>query len=380
MLPTATADSPYTFKTNDFPFFDRDGDTLTRVTIKSLPSAGTMLVDGSAATQGQNVATADIGTIKYYPAPGQSAQANYASFTFSVTAGGQESGNGTITINLIATEQVPATGSLALFLLHGSDTSALDEDTPLEEDIPLGISGFFSIVDLNTIPSGALTSLKFKWQQSATRGGQFTDITDTSLGNPNFTPLQIHVGTYIRGCVVFLDGHATPNLETVCSAAGQVTNRGDQPVGGPSTVKVPTNAIPTKPHRFARTDFPFSDEDGDTINGIRITAPPTRGTLVVRAGDSSTAIAIGAELTLAQMNALAYYPEPNAPAGAGYATFTYRVRDTGTVSTQVLRCIGTDCSQYAGSTNEADTDSTLTIDLINTIRLRLRVFLEGPLR
>ena len=378
VLHNATADSPYTFKAADFKFTDPDGDELASITIKTLPSLGTLRVGRSAATVGQNVAAASIGTITYYPASGQRAQVDYTTFTYSVTAGNEESGTGTVTIHLRASEQVPATGTpvIADEDFDFTDKSTINEDALYTASLRPHLAE--NVQDLNGGIS--LGTLNWEWQQSATQDGTYTEITEVgilSLTGATFIPRHPHVGQYVRVCATFMDEHSPPGSEERCSPGALVLDVSDRPVGSDSTVGVPSTASSTAPHRFSRADFPLTDEDGDTINGIRITALPAKGTLVL-VGDSSTTIAIDTELTLAQLDTLAYYPDASAPVGVNYATFTYRVRDTGDVSTTVTICkygdasFSATCVPVAGSTNEAAADSTITIDIANASQAAAR--------
>ncbi|MBS0507801.1 MAG: DUF4347 domain-containing protein, partial [Proteobacteria bacterium] len=85
---TTLEDQPYTFTTSDFGFSD-PGDSpannLLAVKVTTLPSAGSLTLNGTAVTAGQLVSVTDInaGKLKFTPA----ADANgtgYASFTFQV--------------------------------------------------------------------------------------------------------------------------------------------------------------------------------------------------------------------------------------------------------------------------------------------------------
>ncbi len=375
VLHNATANSPYTFEEDDFPFTEvDDDDDLDSITIKSLPSLGTLRVGSSAATVNETVATASIGTITYYPEAGQSAQAGYTSFTFSVTTAGESSANnGTITISLRASAQVSATGAPRVGTLDtGASGTTYSEDTPLQ-------TALGNVSDLNGIDS---ETLKWQWEQSATETGAYAAISGETT--QFYQPMQEQVGQYIRVCVSFMDLHSPSGSEgPLCSASSRITAVSDWPVGGDSAVWVASTASSANPHRFVRGNFPFEDEDGDTINGIRIITPPERGTLLV-VGDASVTIAADTELTLAQLDALAYYPEADAAAGtAGYATLAYRVLDTGASSASTRLCRldagGFLCETINVSTNQAREDATLTINLMG-LSLRLRLFLEGPLR
>ncbi len=375
-LTSATADNPHYFTANDFGFVDFDGDRLQSVIIKTLPNLGTLRVGAANVVIGANntVAMMAIATLNYYPPSGQSPQSNYASFTFSVTAGDEESNIAAVRIDLRATAQVAATGMPDIASVRSGLLNAAHYDK--DEEL-FGLAIFNGITNLQVqrssiIQNGGATafasaalgaisdhngigsSISWQWQQSATSDGTYAPV---SGANPvrvtttinRITPRQAQVGKYIRACVTFNDLHATSNSETLCSASARIVDGGERPAGGDSTVSVPDNANAASPHRFAAADFPFSDTGGDTINGIRIISLPSRGTLAV-AGDTNVTIAVGTELSQAQLNALAYYPDAYASPEPGYATFTYRVHDSGSDD----------------ATNTATGDSTLTIDLAPT--------------
>ena len=100
---TIGSDTAYTFEADDFGFADTDtGDTLASVRIESVPLAGELKLDGTAAVVDQVVTSADIDDNKltFTPAPGANGDA-YASFTFKVNDGTDFSaGAYTITFNV----------------------------------------------------------------------------------------------------------------------------------------------------------------------------------------------------------------------------------------------------------------------------------------
>ncbi len=356
----ATSDMPYTFKRDDFPFNDRDGDTLVNITIKSLPARGTLQVASSAATVNQNVTAANLGDIKYWPEANQEAQFGYTSFTFTVRAGFLDSNEATLSINLRAVAQTPAIGAP----FHQSLTT-FSRESYWEDEILEGGPGDINDLNGGIDPVGfgregnVAIAYSWQWQQSPARAGPYADIRGaTSTGNmpDHFAPGDEQAEQYVRLCVSFKDLHTPPGDETRCSEVARIDNISDAPVGSTSTVAVPANVSSNNPHRFVRADFPFSDVDDDTINGIHIVTLPTAGTLVRRVGASNTAVTGGANatLTLAELDTLAYYPADGATVTDDYATFTYRVRDTGTTS-----------APSTAVANEATADATLIIDLVS---------------
>ncbi|MGE5466653.1 MAG: DUF4347 domain-containing protein [Ignavibacteria bacterium] len=88
-LVTMFQNGSYTFGATDFHFSDADaGDALQQVRITSLPTHGTLTLDGVAVSGGQVIAVADIvaGKLKFTPETGGSGDA-YATFQFKVGDG-----------------------------------------------------------------------------------------------------------------------------------------------------------------------------------------------------------------------------------------------------------------------------------------------------
>ena len=100
---TIGLDAAYTLKAADFGFADTDtGDTLASVRIETLPAAGELALDGTAAVVDQVVTRADIDDNKltFTPVTGATGD-NYASFMFKVNDGTDFSADAnTITFNL----------------------------------------------------------------------------------------------------------------------------------------------------------------------------------------------------------------------------------------------------------------------------------------
>ena len=94
----------HTFSVEDFRFTDPDtGDSLEKITIKSLPTsdAGTLTLNGTAVTLGQEIAATDIGNLVFTTnSASLTADNATASFTYSVHDGEIESGDYTQTLVL----------------------------------------------------------------------------------------------------------------------------------------------------------------------------------------------------------------------------------------------------------------------------------------
>lgn len=86
---TIDEDTPYIFSSGDFAFSDVDaGDEFEGIQIATLPAAGTLLFNNSAATVGQNISKQDLlaGRLKFEPELNANGN-HYASFDFKVNDG-----------------------------------------------------------------------------------------------------------------------------------------------------------------------------------------------------------------------------------------------------------------------------------------------------
>ena len=106
---TTNGDTDYTFAATDFNFSDADGNALSSVRIVTLPGSGkgTLALSGTPVTANQVVAATDIGTLAYTP-PANANGASYASFTFTVNDGTDDSATpNTMTVNVTVVNDAP---------------------------------------------------------------------------------------------------------------------------------------------------------------------------------------------------------------------------------------------------------------------------------
>ena len=119
---TAGVDTAYTFEADDFGFADTDpGDMLASVRIVTVPTPGTLALDGTAVLADAVVTKAQIdgGMLTFTPVAGASG-IGYASFTFKVNDGTDDSADAyTMTIDVaelpaitIAADRPTATGKM----------------------------------------------------------------------------------------------------------------------------------------------------------------------------------------------------------------------------------------------------------------------------
>ncbi len=359
----ADADNPHPLRASDFPFTDADGDMLAGVIIHSQPSSGIMTLDDTDLTQ-SNTPTRTItvvqlaaGALTYYPPPPAQRRSPFtASFQARVVDDGDDgtdnktSVGADLRITLTSPDQTAATGRPSIIPATTADNPTYAEDAELTAS-----------TDGITEPNGIDNStLRWQWQSSPASDGAFADINGAT--GVLFTPLQAHVGLYIRVCISFKDLHETPEtVEDLCSAAARVRNVNDAPRAQNRAINVSADATMSEPYRFTAADFPFADEDDDNLVSVEIASLPGAGTLQVDGADAT----VGRIVTAANIGAIAYWPAAEQSAQPGYAAFAFKVTDDG--------------SDGSGNKTSA-TAATITINLAEHLLLRLRIFLEGPLR
>ena len=93
-------DDGHTFNAADFSFSDVDiGNTLSSITITTLPAAGTLALNGTAVTANQVITAADIPNLVFTPAANANG-AGYADIGFTVSDGQLSSNAHTLTVDL----------------------------------------------------------------------------------------------------------------------------------------------------------------------------------------------------------------------------------------------------------------------------------------
>ncbi|QDX25001.1 hypothetical protein FPZ54_02460 [Sphingomonas suaedae] len=184
----------------------------------------------------------------------------------------------------------------------------------------------------NVVISGTLAQLNALLRTDATSTVNYTPDTDAPPASAVLT-VSVNDGgnTGTGGALI---GTATTAIA--------ITAVNDAPTGTDATIAM----IEDGSHVLTATDFGFVDADGDAFHSVTITTVPGAGTLLL----GGVAVTAGQVITAAQIagGALVFTPAPDAH-GAGYASFTFEVRDDG----------GT---QNSGTDTDA-TPNTLTFDV-----------------
>ena len=326
---TTLEDTPYVFTSADFGFSDADGNALAAVRIATLPGAGALTNNGVAVTAGQFVSAADIasGLLRFTPAPNANG-AGYAAFTFQVQDDGGTANGGvdldptarTMTLNVTAVNDAPIGKNVTVTTLE--DTAYVFATTDFGFSDPDGNS--LLAVRIASLPTaGVLTD-----NGVAVSLGQSVSAADIAAGFLRFTPAPDANGAgYANFKFQVRDNGGTANGgvdfdRAVRTMTVDVTPVNDAPSGANNTV----TTLEDTAYVFTMADFGFTDVDGGALTAVDIASLPASGTLT----NNGVAVTTGQWVSAADIAAglLRFTPAVNAN-GAGYATFTFQVRDDG---------------------------------------------------
>ncbi len=328
---TTTEDTPVVFTTAAFGFSDSNdtpANSLQAVKITALPGAGALRLSGVAVAAGQFISAGDIsaGNLVFTPAANANG-AGYASFTFQVQDTGGTALGGldldasarTLTINVTAANDTP---------VGTSATVVTNEDTAYT----FGTAAFgfsdadahnFNAVKISTLPgSGALML-----NGAAVAAGQFVAVSDLIAGKLVFTPAAAANGAgYATFTFQVQDDGVSANLDMIARTMTiDVTSVNDAPVGASNTV----TANEDTPLVFTAAAFGFTDAvdtPSNNLLAVKIVTLSGAGSLTL----SGVAVTAGQSVGIADIAGgnLVFTPAANAN-GAGYASFTFQVRDDG---------------------------------------------------
>ena len=325
---TLSEDGNKAFAASDFGFADASGesDTLQVVLITTLPTAGTLKLNGSPVTLNQAIAVADLGQLVYAPAANANG-AGYASIGFKVqdsggtaNGGADTSAEATLTIDVTPINDAPRGTTATLTVLEdGSKTfAASDFGFADASDI---LANSLQAVLITTLPTAGTLKLD---------GVDVTvnqSIAATDIGKLVFTPMANANGTgYASIGFKVQDSGGTANGGIDTSAAAtltiNVTAVNDAPRGKTATLTLLEDGSKT----FAASDFGFVDASGesDTLKSVLITTLPQAGTLTL----DDVAVTVNQSIAVADIGKLVFTPVANAN-GAGYASIGFKVQDSG---------------------------------------------------
>ena len=242
------AGQAFTFSRDDFPFTDRDGDELTHVIIErtlSEPTNGMLTLNGNAVAVGDEIPVADIdnGLLVYTPFGGVAVPSgSHNSFEWAVRVNDADNTRSTGVPGDSTLRIFPGTQVVGSVALRVGDEGGLTLTTTVAEDQVLSTSPS-TYTDGNGVNRNSLT---FRWDIAEPVAGAMTnrppggDSADwnTVARTITFTPLQEHVGDYLRACASYEDGLG--NMEgPFCGTPLLVVNSNDDATGGPLMLAAP---------------------------------------------------------------------------------------------------------------------------------------------
>ena len=327
---TTNEDIPYGFNISDFEFGDIENDDLSAVIIDTLPSNGSLTINGNDVSNGQSIAIENINQLLYTPETDQSGT-TFDTFSFKLKDDGGTPNDGNDTsvnsyqasINVTPVNDSP-TGT--------NKTVTIDEDTGYE----LQVSDFgfkdndnntFSAVIINSVPlNGSL-----KLAGNTVTDSSAISTTDIALGTLIYTPPANQHG-------INLD-----EIKFNVQDDGGIQNQGQNTSSGENTLTFNVNSVNDEPagtdyiastledtlYTLSRADFGFDDSDGDNFSAVVITTLPEQGTL--RLGNAAVAASDIIDVNDIDSGELTFLPDSNAN-GTDYTNFTFAVRDDASVS------------------------------------------------
>ena len=171
--------------------------------------------------------------------------------------------------------------------------------------------------DLNGLPDSS--TFTYRWAARVGSAGSFTPISGAN--SATYTLTQAEVGKWLFAEVSYRDDD---DYDGSISTAlrGPVANINDAPTGSGFTVSTNEDSDYT----FAVANFPFADDDGDSLAEVRIDSLPAsaNGSLALGTGTSATPVNIAQVIAVADIPTLVYTPVDNVN---GNATFTFSVSD-----------------------------------------------------
>ena len=307
-------DTAYTFKTADFNFSDIDvGNTLQKVQITQLPTAGSLQLNGANLTGTSEINVSDItaGNLKFIP----SLNANgtgYASFQFQVSDGQAYSNAAILTVNVTPVNDPPTTTNNTVTTLEDTAYTFKTADFNFS-DVDAGDT--LQKVQITQLPTAGQLQLN----GLTLTGTPEINISDITAGNLKFVPsLNANGTSYASFQFQISDGQVYSNPATLTV---NVTPVNDPPTTTNNTV----TTLEDTAYTLKATDFNFADVDtGDTLQKVQITQLPTAGQLQL----NGVTLTGTPEINVSDITAgnLKFVPSLNAN-GTGYASFQFQVSD-----------------------------------------------------
>ena len=306
---TINEDASITFTPEQFNYSDADGDSMKRITIVTLPSAGTLDLAGSEVNAGDSISIGEIENLSFTPA-GNGNGAPYASFTFRVNDGTADSAEAyTMAVDVLPMNDAPTASNATVTI--DEDTTKTFAASEFNFTDTLDDGDTLDHITIATLPATGTLTLS----GSAVEAGD--DIAANQIENLVYTPVADENGDpYTSFTFTVNDG--TADSASSYTMTVDVTPVNDVPTAADNTVT--TNE--DEAHTFVASEFNFADVDGDSLDHVTIATLPATGTLTL----SGSAVDAGDDIAANQIENLVYTPVANGN-GDPYTSFTFTVND-----------------------------------------------------
>ena len=294
---TMLEDATLAFAGSDFSshFSDEDvGDSLQTVQITTLPTHGTLKLSGETVEVDDEIASANLGNLAYYPAADYN---GFDSFQWDGSDGEEYSGSpATLSITVTAVNDAPS-------FTKGADQT-VDEGAGAQT-----VTGWATAMSAGPSDESGQTLTFQITSNSNTDLFSAGPTVNASTGTLTYTPAANANGTATISLALHDDGGTSNGgVDTSSEQTFTITVNAvaDVPVVTDSAKSVLEDAALT----FASADFTsyFSDADaGDSLQTAKITALPSGGTLKL----SGVAVIEDQEIALANLGNLSYEPPAN---------------------------------------------------------------------
>ncbi len=285
---TCLYETDYIFLITDFSsgYFDAESNPMDSVYVETLPTNGTLILNGTALNAGDGVSQADYTNLIFVYSPA-TAFSGTDVFQFSATDGASRSNIATMTITVEAAANTPpASANIGVSTNFETELVFAETDFPFT-DTDAGAT--FTSVIFNTLPANGAVFMDLDdsgGYSGATEDiavSQALSVSDIALGRLHYLPNIAFSGDdYI---------HFDVSDGTDYSAGNYIIT---------ITVSTPANTPPTSADNsvtmiyeydfvFQTSDFPFADADaGDVLNSIKIKSLTSLGKLYLDANVSGS--------------------------------------------------------------------------------------------
>jgi len=305
---TTTEDSTLPFASSDFTdaFSDKDGNSLVKVKIRTLPVGGTLMLSGIAVNPDQEIPAANLGDLTFAPNANFNGNTTFSWNGFDGTVYALNTAN--VNITVAAVNDLPTVSDIYKAGTENSILSFAASD----------FTDSFNDVDGNALVKIKILSLPangaLKISGSAISAGD--EILAANLSLITFVP-----NTNWTGITSFLwNGfNGTTYAATNASVNIAITALPNHP---PVVSDIAVSGTEDNNFTFTLANFTlaFSDVDADALVKVRIVTLPSNGLLNL----SGIAVTAGQEIPASNLSNLTFVPKLN---WNGTATFKWNGSD-----------------------------------------------------